>query len=550
MKKKIILYVTVGMLVLAGCGAGDRALENRDGSAGETADVREKADSDSAGKEAAPDSAGKKAGNSAREETSSQEMNTEKNTENRECSAEEQQYTWQEYTITLPKEWVGRCVMEENEAGFSIYQKASYERDDTSGYICGFFHTQEPVEYDYGKEIIAYTDDGTFYYMIQPADAACDTEDDKIVGEYVRMCQQVSQVKASLRIAVSDVHGNADEYIFPASSILKLDPALLPEMSDNILWIARNEIYARHGRQFDNWYLQQYFNRCTWYKGEIPPQEFQETVLNPIEKDNLQLLLAAEKEYDKQHPYPKTYQAREAAREDLNGDGAAEQIRCQVTEQEIGETLCMIIVNGETYSANELVRSQSEGIMTNPSMDCFFISDILEGDGRLEIAVLDEGPSDDPVTYFFQYDGTLSCIGMVPGIPFADLNGGLNGFNGLGNIAGEATVDLIETACLQDTRWYDGSRIVDLGIMWYDFLPDAAHELYEDLPVRCEWEETSAPGVIPAQKEVFFLGTDRERWILVKGKDGSQGYMLVEDGNVVELNKPAQEVFSGLQFSG
>lgn len=171
-----------------------------------------------------------------------------------------------------------------------------------------------------------------------------------------------------------------------------------------------------------------------------------------------------------------------------------------------------------------------------------------ESDGILEIAVLDEGPSENPVTYFFQYDSTLSCIGWVPGIPFAGRNGGLNGFSGFGDITGESRVDLIETAYLQDNWWYDGSRILNLDIRWHDFLPSDSHVLYEDLPVYCEWDETSATAVIPAQEEVFFLGTDMEHWILVKGKDGSQGYMFVEDGKIAELNKPAEAVFSGLYF--
>lgn len=518
MRKEIVLLVAAGMTAMAimtGCGAGDTASEKINDSAGETAKIWEK---------------------------------EEPHTENRNDSADQEQYTWQEYTVTLPKEWVGRCVMVENEAGFSVYQKASYEKDDTSGYICGFFRTREPVEYGYGKTIIAYTDDGMLYYLVQPTDVPCDMEDDKIIGEYVRMCQQVPLLKASLQIGVSGVHGNADEYMFSTSSILKLDPAQLKGLSDNVLWIGRNEIYARHGRQFDNWYLQQYFNRCTWYEGKIPPGEFKEDVLNQIEKENLQLLMAAEKEYDRQYPYPKTYQIWETAREDLNGDGTAEEIRYQVTEQENGETLCMITVNGEAYNANELSRFQSEGIITNPTLDGFFISDILENDGILEIAVLDEGPSEDPVTYFFQYNGTLSCIGWVPGIPFAGRNGGLNGFSGFGDITGEARVDLIETAYLQDNWWYDGSRILNLDIRWHDFLPSYSHVLYEDLPVYCEWDETSATAVIPAQEEVFFLGTDMEHWILVKGKDGSQGYMFVEDGKIAELNKPAEAVFSGLYF--
>lgn len=72
--------------------------------------------------------------------------------------------------------------------------------------------------------------------------------------------------------------------------------------------------------------------------------------------------------------------------------------------------------------------------------------------------------------------------------------------------------------------------------------------MYEALPVYCEPDEVSAITVIPAQEEVFFLGTDAERWILVKGRDGSQGYMLVEDGIITGLGKPAENVFSDLQF--
>ena len=492
MKEKMALFMTVGMMLLTGCGAADTTSRQTDSSTDETTKTSE-IETDTAS-------------NSAGAATALGEINVEINTGSTDGSVEgygitepeEMQYTWQEYTITLPEDWVGRCIMEEHESVFSIYQKASYEKDDTSGYICGFFHTQEPVEYDHGKIIIAYTEDGTLYYMVQPMDVPCDTDDEKITGEYIRMCQQVPQLENSLQIAVSGVHGNADEYMLPTSSIFLLDPAMLAGLSDNTLWIARNEIYARHGRQFTNEYLQQYFNRRTWYEGVIPPQEFQESALNQIERDNLQLLTAAEEEYDRQHPYPKMYQTSKTASEDLNGDGTADKISYQVTKQENGEFLCMLTVNGDTYIANELSDSIADAKMTNPVMDCFYITDILENDDILEIAVLDEGPSEDPVTYFFQYDGTLSCIGQVPGFPFGELNGGLNGFDGYGGITGCLRIDLLETAYLQDRRWYDGSKIIDLGLGWCDFLPSPGHALYEDLPVYCELEETSAITVIPA----------------------------------------------------
>ncbi|MDE6516362.1 MAG: YARHG domain-containing protein, partial [Acetatifactor sp.] len=409
MKKRIVLLMTVGVMALTGCGVAGAASEKTNGSSEETVrGVGAEADIET-GEE--PGTVTGTATGSAEEEIALGEANDGSgespvggNTVN---EPEEELYTWQEYTITLPEEWVGRCVIEEHETGFLIYQKASHEIDDTLGFICSFYHTQEPVEYGIGETLIAYTEEGELYYMAQPMDVACDTEDENILGEYIRMCQQVPLLKASLQIAASDIHGCADEYMFPTSSILALDQEMLADFSDNSLWIGRNEIYARHGRQFDNVYLQQYFDRCTWYKGEIPAQEFQESVLNQTEKDNLKLLQAAEKEYDRQHPYPKMYQASEVAVEDLNGDGAADEIGYRVMEQETGEVLCEITVNGETYIANELFTPELDFVMTNPMLDCFYITDILEGDGALEIAVLDEGPSEDWVTHFYQYDGTL-----------------------------------------------------------------------------------------------------------------------------------------------
>lgn len=54
------------------------------------------------------------------------------------------------------------------------------------------------------------------------------------------------------------------------------------------------------------------------------------------------------------------YQASKTASEDLNGDGKVDRISCQVTEQENGEILCTLTVNGDTYIANELSASVSD----------------------------------------------------------------------------------------------------------------------------------------------------------------------------------------------
>lgn len=453
-------------------------------------------------------------------------------------------YTWQEISITLPEGWEDRCVIEENENGFSIFQKASRQERADSGFICGYYRTGELTASEgCGEYLTAYTDDGMLYYLIQPMDVDCAVTEGEIVNEYIGMCGQTAELNYSLQIAASGVHYDAEEYIFPLSSIYLLDNNVVEYYSGNELWIAKNEIYARHGRRFTNEYLQQYFNRCSWYEGTVPAEQFEDSVLSQIEKDNISLLAAAKEEYDRQHPYPKEYAVSETAIEDLTGDGTPNQIRYQVLEQGNGEYQCSITIDGVTYM-NELA------YMSYPVTDVFYITDIVEDDNLLEIAVMEYGPSDDPMTMFYRYDGTLTFIGEVSGFPFANQNGGMNGFNGFGGITGRVRMDLIETVYLEGYWWYDRQTdwITYLETGWGTYLPTRGHTLYEDLPVHYGMDATSGTTIIPAQEEVFFLGSDQYEWILVRGKDGSRGYMRVAEGEIVELNKPAAQVFSDLYY--
>lgn len=81
----------------------------------------------------------------------------------------------------------------------------------------------------------------------------------------------------------------AEECIFPDSSRIYLTDYDVQGMSSSNLKIARNEIFARHGRLFDTADLQNYFNTCSWYYGYIAPEDFDESVLSDIEKSNIRL---------------------------------------------------------------------------------------------------------------------------------------------------------------------------------------------------------------------------------------------------------------------
>ncbi len=78
-----------------------------------------------------------------------------------------------------------------------------------------------------------------------------------------------------------------NEYVLPDSANRKLKKSDLKGLSKEELRIARNEIYARHGRMFDDKKLQKYFDSQSWYDGTVPASEFSEDVLSSVEKKNV-----------------------------------------------------------------------------------------------------------------------------------------------------------------------------------------------------------------------------------------------------------------------
>jgi hypothetical protein len=85
------------------------------------------------------------------------------------------------------------------------------------------------------------------------------------------------------------------DYIIPDSSTRLLTTADVEKLNVNELRIARNEIYARHGRKFQDADLQKYFESKSWYKGTIEAKDFDDNSLTDIEKKNRDLIQEYEK---------------------------------------------------------------------------------------------------------------------------------------------------------------------------------------------------------------------------------------------------------------
>ena len=76
-------------------------------------------------------------------------------------------------------------------------------------------------------------------------------------------------------------------YILPQSSDRLLTYQDIAGLSQQDLMLARNEIFARHGRIFNDPDVRSYFESQVWYYGYIEPEDFTDTMLSDIEKDNI-----------------------------------------------------------------------------------------------------------------------------------------------------------------------------------------------------------------------------------------------------------------------
>lgn len=94
----------------------------------------------------------------------------------------------------------------------------------------------------------------------------------------------------------NDQENEGLDFVFPYSDRMYLDASDLQGLSAEECRIARNEIYARRGRIFQDAELQTFFEQFDWYEGLYTADEFDESVLNEYEKANRDLIVEYESE--------------------------------------------------------------------------------------------------------------------------------------------------------------------------------------------------------------------------------------------------------------
>lgn len=96
-------------------------------------------------------------------------------------------------------------------------------------------------------------------------------------------------------ISNSVTHVSEEGYILSYSGSMYLSSSDLSMLSQFELYLAYFEIYARHGRKFNDPAVNEYFSQYWWYKPSIEPNMFDETSLNEYEKANIETIYKFQK---------------------------------------------------------------------------------------------------------------------------------------------------------------------------------------------------------------------------------------------------------------
>lgn len=89
-----------------------------------------------------------------------------------------------------------------------------------------------------------------------------------------------------MEVSVSMAQMFVNDFIIYDSDRRYVTGADLDRLTKEQLRLARNEIYARKGRMFNDQNLQSYFNSRSWYQGSIAPANFNESMFNDYERAN------------------------------------------------------------------------------------------------------------------------------------------------------------------------------------------------------------------------------------------------------------------------
>lgn len=105
---------------------------------------------------------------------------------------------------------------------------------------------------------------------------------------------------SSQSVDESSQESTDSDYIIVGSDSRYISESELEGLTSDEVCLARNEIFARHGRIFTTDWIREYFMSRFWYEERYSPDEFDNDVdsfLNEYEKENVKIIKSYEKKW-------------------------------------------------------------------------------------------------------------------------------------------------------------------------------------------------------------------------------------------------------------
>lgn len=225
-----------------------------------------------------------------------------------------------------------------------------------------------------------------------------------------------------------------------------------------------------------------------------------------------------------------------AIQKDLNGDGIVENISIE-------------IVSGLDHWNNKSILKVNNTVFIpefeeNPA-PYFGIVDINTKDNTKEVVMLDQGPSDDPVTTFLAWNGSkLTNYGSIPSMY------NFMKFDGNGKITTRTRGKILQTWFHDSDYILSGGKIVSITREFYRISYEQELIMLKDFSFFKSPKDKTIIFTAKKGDKVEMIGCDDVSLCMIKNASGVEGWFSVEDYGIVGDEKlSASDIFEGLSYA-
>ncbi|MGN0341972.1 MAG: hypothetical protein ACI4DO_04185 [Roseburia sp.] len=237
---------------------------------------------------------------------------------------------------------------------------------------------------------------------------------------------------------------------------------------------------------------------------------------------------------------------------DNNGDADAIYFDAMYNEDD-GSVRTTLTVNGENYS--QLLEDETYGLTDGATYGLdYYLIDLDTSDKYIELAIQDNGMSNDPITHFFRYkDFNLEYMGYISDL----VSNSSFRWDGTGTFSCHLLLSLMLTTEVTATYEIKKDEIRLVEQDWYELdlsrIPQDMqfNAILEEFTAYTEADRHSQTvSLSPADGPVQFTGTDNEHWVSFVTPSGTTYYLYLTDFITLESGQYTFDVFDSLYLAG